>query len=330
MSGKPKLAMYWAAACGGCEIALVNVNEKILDLADHFDFVFCPCLLDTKKADVEAMEDGSIDVCLFNGSIRTTENEEMAHLLRRKSKLLVAFGSCASEGCVPGLANLSSSASLLNVVYSQAPTADALGHQGPPTNKFDVPEGTIELPALRSRVSTLDQVTDVDFFFPGCPPEPKQISAVLDILIQGKALPPKKSSIGCGDTALCEECPRTRTEKRVTRFYRTHEIIPNTDQCLLEQGLICMGVATRSGCGALCMNANMPCIGCYGAPPGVTDQGAKMLAALGSTVDIGDTTGLSEDEIAARIRQVVDTIPDMSGTVYKFSLATSLMGGGQG
>ena len=52
MSDKPKLAMYWAASCGGCEIALVNINEALLDLAAAFDFMFCPCLLDTKKAHI--------------------------------------------------------------------------------------------------------------------------------------------------------------------------------------------------------------------------------------------------------------------------------------
>ena len=62
--------------------------------------------MDAKYNDVEAMDDGSIDVCLFNGGIRNDENAEIAHLLRRKSKVLVAFGSCASEGCIPGLANL--------------------------------------------------------------------------------------------------------------------------------------------------------------------------------------------------------------------------------
>src|SRR6266567_444183 len=104
MSDKPKLALYWAASCGGCEIAVVNLHEKILDLDAAFDFMFCPCLLDTKKKEIEALPDGSIAITLFNGAIRTAENEEIAQLLRRKSRLLIAFGSCASEGCIPGLA----------------------------------------------------------------------------------------------------------------------------------------------------------------------------------------------------------------------------------
>ena len=103
---KLKIAFYWAASCGGCEIAVLDINEKILDVVQAADIVFWPVALDVKYKDVEAMPDKFIDVCFFNGSIRTEEQEHMAKLLRQKAKTLVAFGSCAHEGCIPGLANL--------------------------------------------------------------------------------------------------------------------------------------------------------------------------------------------------------------------------------
>ena len=105
MSDKPKgkLAIYWAASCGGCEISILAIDEKILDVAEAFDIVLWPCAADGKVRDVERCPT-SIDVCLFNGGIRTSEQEYMAQLMRRKSKVLVAFGSCASEGCIPGWA----------------------------------------------------------------------------------------------------------------------------------------------------------------------------------------------------------------------------------
>jgi len=103
---KPKLALYWAASCGGCEITILDIEEKILDVANFFDIVLWPCAMDFKYEDVEKMEDGEILITLFNGAIRTSENEYLAKLLRQKSKILVAFGSCAHEGCIPGLANL--------------------------------------------------------------------------------------------------------------------------------------------------------------------------------------------------------------------------------
>src|SRR5512136_1932774 len=123
MSSKPKFAMYWAASCGGCEIATLNIHEKILDVDANFDVVFWPVAMDAKYKDVEAMADGEITLCLFNGAIRNDENEHMAHLLRRKAKILVAFGSCANEGCMPALANLSNLKDVFAAAY-QTPSTE--------------------------------------------------------------------------------------------------------------------------------------------------------------------------------------------------------------
>ncbi|MBF0568014.1 MAG: NADH:ubiquinone oxidoreductase [Nitrospirae bacterium] len=326
MVSKPRLSMYWASSCGGCEVSLVNINEKILDVAANFDFYFCPCLLDTKKKDVEALDDGGIAITFFNGAIRTEENEEMAHLLRKKSKLLIAFGSCAYEGCIPGLSNLHTKAAHFKSIYLDSPTVD-----NPqcivPKSQTQVPEGMLTLPAFYEHVRTLSQVTDVDYSIPGCPPEPAQVWNVIEAVIQGKPLPPKGGILGAGSSTVCRECSRKKEDKHITRLYRTYEIIPDTEACLLDQGLICMGIATADGCGALCPKVNMPCSGCYGAPEGVLDQGAKMVAALGSILDIGDKKGMSEDELIRRIDMIVDSIPDYSGTFYKYSLADSILGG---
>ena len=78
---KLKIAFYWAASCGGCEVAVLDVNEKILDVVAAADIVFWPVAIDIKYKDVEAMPDKSIDACFFNGAIRTEENEKMAKLL---------------------------------------------------------------------------------------------------------------------------------------------------------------------------------------------------------------------------------------------------------
>ena len=121
-NGKPKFAMYWAASCGGCEIAVLNIHEKILDVDANFEVVFWPVAMDAKYKDVEAMEDGSILLTLFNGAIRNDENEHIAKLLRRKSKILVAFGSCANEGCMPALANLSNIKEMVDTAFTTVST----------------------------------------------------------------------------------------------------------------------------------------------------------------------------------------------------------------
>ena len=130
--------------------------------------------------------------------------------------------------------------------------------------------------------------------------------------------------IGAGRSIVCNECARTRGDKKISRLYRTYEIETDPDACLLEQGLLCMGIATRSGCNAPCPEANMPCTGCYGSPEGTNDQGARMAAALGSIVEI-DAKGLKEDELAKRFKEIMDHIPDYAGTFYKYSMPASII-----
>lgn len=311
---KPKVALYWAASCGGCEIAVLNIAEKILTVAENAEIMFWPVAMDIKYKDIEALPDGYIDLCLFNGAIRTSENYHMAKLLRRKSKVLVAYGSCACEGCIPGLANQSNREGIFAYLYSQVPSVD--NPQGTvPLTSYEVKEGTLTLPAFFDTVRTLEQTVRVDYFVPGCPPVEEQTWAVLEKALSG-TLPSPGAVVGAGTTSLCEECPRERKEKKVKRFYRPHEIVPDPELCLLDQGIICCGVVTRAGCGALCPSVNMPCRGCYGPPEGVIDQGAKLVAVLGSIIDSTDPE---------EIKKACETVFDPLGYGYRFGLANSIL-----
>ncbi len=311
---KPKVALYWAASCGGCEIAVLDIGDKILTLAEAVDIVFWPVAIDIKYADVEAMEDGEIDLCLFNGAIRTSENEYMAHLLRKKSKILVAYGSCAHEGCIPGLANTKTRKDILERVYIECESTQNPDRVFPLTS-LEVPEGEITLPEFYHTVMTLDQVVDVDYYVPGCPPVADQTWAVLEAFLEGN-LPEKGSVVGAGQKIVCEDCPLPKEEKKITGFKRPIEVIPDPEKCLLEQGIYCAGIATRTGCGALCPSVGMPCRGCYGPPPGVKDQGAKIVSALGSIIDSTDPE---------EVKRIMDEIPNPIGLFYRFSLPHSIL-----
>jgi F420-non-reducing hydrogenase small subunit len=316
MSKKGKLALYWAASCGGCEIAVLAINEKILDVANAFDIVMWPVAVDAKVHHIEAMDDKSIDLCLFNGSIRTSEQEYMAQLLRSKSKVLVAFGSCAHEGCIPGMANATTKDAIFETVYSTTPSTD--NPDGIlPQMETEVAEGTLHLPLFYEEVRTLGQTVDVDYYLPGCPPEPERIWDAVVAILENK-LPPAGSVIGA-TTTVCDACEREKTEKKITEFKRTWQVIPNETECLLEQGLVCCGPATRDGCGALCPTVGSPCIGCYGPNDGADDFGARLMSALASVIDSNDP-----DEID---RIIHEGIPDPIGTFYRFSLPHSLMRG---
>ncbi len=320
-NAKPKFAMYWAASCGGCEIAVLNIHEKILDVDANFDVVFWPVAMDAKYKDVESMEDGSILLTLFNGGIRSDEHERIAKLLRQKSKILVAFGSCANEGCIPGLANLSDSREIVGTAFNTISTDNP--HEIYPMTSYDVPEGEIHIPKILPILKTLDQVTDVDYYMPGCPPESHEIEAVIDLVIKvlhGQAeLPPKGSVIGAGNSTVCDECKRARNVKSIKSVERIWAIAPDPELCLLEQGIPCNGPATRSGCTARCPTAGAQCIGCYGPAEGVTDYAARLISAFASVI---------ESKEPAEIDRVLDGLVDPTGQFYRFNLAGSLLRAG--
>ncbi|MBN1163300.1 MAG: oxidoreductase [Candidatus Krumholzibacteriota bacterium] len=311
---KLKTGIYWGAGCGGCDVAVLDVHEKLLAVAEKMDLLFWPIAMDFKYDDVRARADGEFDIVLYNGAVRNSENEEIAKLLRRKSKVLVALGACAHMGGLPGLANFHTREDILNRVYLESEST--VNPEGViPQERWKKGEEELELPRFYNTVKTLDQVVEVDYYIPGCPPVPSQIISALTAVWEG-ALPEKGSIIGAGTRTLCDECPRNKEEKEITIFKRPVEMIPEPDKCLLEQGLICLGPVTREGCGARCINSNVPCRGCYGPLDGVSDQGMRMLGALASVLEPKE-----EKEIDALLSQVVDPLR----TFHRFSMAASIL-----
>lgn len=313
---KLKLAVYWASSCGGCCVSVLDVHEKLLDIIAAADLVFWPLALDIKYKDVEAMDDKYIDLTLFNGAIRNSENEYMAKLLRQKSKVLVAYGSCAHMGGIPGLANFTTKEDLFKRVYEESEsTVNPEKIRPQPITK--VAEGELEIPVFYNDVMSLNQVVEVDYYMPGCPPQSERLLEVFTLIVEGKPLPPQGAVIGAGEKAQCEECPREKSDKKtIKQFFRPWEIKDDGKTCLLEQGVICMGPATRTGCGTRCINANQPCKGCYGPTIEAPDPGAKMMSAIATMIDSNE-----EEEI----EKIINQIADISGTFYRFSLPASML-----
>ncbi len=313
---RPRWACYWGCACGGCDVSLLDTARRILEVADKVDLVFWPIVLDTKLSDVEAMEDGSIDVVFFNGAIRNEENLHVARLLRKKAKTLVAFGACAQTGGVHGLINTTDTESVAREVY-----LEGLGLDNPsgvrPQTRTESPEGTLELPALFDRVTPLSSVVQVDATVPGCPPNPERLNEVLDVLLSGKAIP-NDAVVGASERALCETCPRVKKGLKVEGFRRPHLSQWDPEVCFMDQGLVCLGPVTRSGCGEACIRGNMPCTGCYGTVPHSGDAGAAMVGALAGRMTCRD---MECAEVTAR------TLDDPLGTLYRFTYAPSSLQG---
>lgn len=313
---KIKMAVYWGAACGGCCVSVLDVHEALFDVVAAADLVFWPIALDTKYKDVEAMADNEIDLTLFNGAVRNSENEHLAHLLRAKSKVLVAYGSCSHLGGIPGLGNFTDREGIFERVYETSESTVNPDKVRPQTS-VKVKEGELTIPEFYNDVRSLDQVVNVDYYLPGCPPQTERLVEVFMAIVTGAELPPPGSVVGAWEKTQCDECTRKKTEnKKVSEFKRPIDIQDDGETCFLEQGVICMGPATRGGCGYRCIEGNAPCRGCYGPPADSPDPGAKMMSAIGTMIDSNE-----EDEIL----KIVDTIDDPAGTFYRFSLPGSIL-----
>jgi F420-non-reducing hydrogenase small subunit len=318
MTARPKAAFYWCSSCGGCEEAVVDLHERLLDVVAKVDLVLWPVALDFKYRDVEALAPGEITVSFVNGAIRTDEQLHLARMLRQKSGLLIAFGSCAHLGGVPGLANLTDREAILREAYLEGPSVVNPERTLPQKTCRDNGH-ELSLPSFWKRVYRLDEAVEVDFYLPGCPPPPELLAEALEKILTG-TLPPR-GAVLAPEKALCDTCPRRGSKNpslRLARLYRPHEVVADPEVCFLDQGIVCCGPATRSGCGERCIRGHMPCTGCFGPPPGVSDQGARLATAIASLF-----AGTGAEEAEALSRQVVDPV----GTFHRYGVPASLLAG---
>lgn len=316
MKNRPKIAFYWASSCGGCEEALIDMDAELLNFADKVEIVFWPVAMDFKLEQIKKLDENEIFISFINGAIRNDEEEDVSTLLREKSQYILAFGSCAHLGGVPALANLFSRDEIFKDAYLENSTTVNPNKTVPKSNCSS--EGKpLTLPNVWDRVCSLDQVIEVDYYLPGCPPVSSLVLQAIEELFSEK--PPTTGNVFAPEKALCEVCSRrhTRNDKtRLEKIVRPYEIIADPDLCFLEQGIICCGPATRAGCEELCIKANMPCTGCFGPPPGVKDQGAKLLSAIASLLSAD-----SLEESIDRAQQILDP----AGTFFRYSIAASYL-----
>jgi F420-non-reducing hydrogenase small subunit len=300
---------------------VIDLNEGLLEVADAAEIAFWPVALDFKLRDVEKLAEGEVAASFINGAVRTGEQEENARLLREKSGLVIAFGSCAHLGGVPGLANLWDRAHIFDRIYGESPSVE--NPEGVvPAQQTAVPEGELALPAFYDTVHSLAQMIDVDYYLPGCPPPPDLILEAVKAVLDDKL--PEKGAVLAPGKALCDTCPRVKSKPDKLSMEvvgRPHETRCDPDKCFLAEGIICLGPVTRTGCGERCINVNMPCRGCMGPPSGVIDQGTRGLSAIASLVGLEGEERMSDEQAA----ELVDQIVDPTGTFYRFSLPSSML-----
>jgi len=276
-----KVASEWLNSCSGCEISILDMGERLLDILKVADFVHLPALMDHKYygqlGDGAHIDIPKADVGIISGGLRNSEHVEVAEAMRKSCGIIIGLGTCATHGGIPSLANSYTVDEIFSRYYTTETTDQpaAIPDQG--------------LPVLLESSLALDEKIHVDIYMPGCPPHPDHIFNALVALVQGK-MPelPEKS--------VCDTCPTRRESKgklaRVRRFLTAPQYGGGDEpldrmHCLLEQGFMCMGPVTRAGCGGdavtpRCISARVPCRGCYGPVRPNGNQRMDMLNALAS------------------------------------------------
>ncbi|MEW5759605.1 MAG: methyl viologen-reducing hydrogenase [Candidatus Thermoplasmatota archaeon] len=284
-----KVAEEWFAICGGCEVSILDIGEPLLDVLPKLEFVHMPVIMDHKyygqTGTNTVLEIPEADVGIISGGIRNEENKHIANEMRKKCKTIIALGSCACYGGVPALANMFTLQELYDKVYRDSKS----------TESANTPDK--DIPKLTDKVLAVDEVIKVDVYLPGCPTTPELIVEALTSLLEGKAFTLSERSV-------CDDCPVKREKKAVTKLKRPLESVDGVGKpleqvrCFMEQGFLCQGPATKSGCGGKektprCVKAYMTCRGCFGPIRKGANPMVDMMGALSSI-------GLDPKEIVDR------------------------------
>jgi NAD-reducing hydrogenase small subunit len=180
MANKVRLATVWLGGCSGCHMSFLDLDEKLIDLAESIELVYSPI------ADVKEYPD-NVDVVLIEGALCNTENLELLMKIRARSKVLISFGDCAVTGNTPQLRNKLNIDDVLTKVYQAGPGSIPKG-----------PEAVDILPVLLPKVHPLHAAVHIDVYLPGCPPDPDRIFKTIAALLAGEKpqLQPEEITFG--------------------------------------------------------------------------------------------------------------------------------------
>lgn len=300
MADKIKIGSVWLGVCSGCELSIADIHEAIVDVLEYADFEFIPVLMDVKYD-----EWPEVDVAIVTGTIRNDENVELAKQIREKAGLVIGYGTCTAHGGVFGLGNLFTTDELTQEAY--------INSESTYNEEGIIPHE--DVPHLEDRVTMVSDIIDLDLVLPGCPPRSDVVAEIIMALLKGEELP------ALPQTNLCEVCPREKPPEgmamdKIIRQFELGE--PEEELCLVPQGLVCMGPATTSLCGAECPSIAIRCQGCYGPTPSVIDQGSKMISAIGSDFGVERDKTVDPEEVA-------NQLDDVAGVLYTYTLPSALI-----
>jgi F420-non-reducing hydrogenase small subunit len=272
----------WLNACSGCEISILNIGDPLLDILPHLNFVHITPLIDHKLfgqlGEKTEMDVPEAVVGIVTGGVRTDEQKHELQEIRKKTKFLLALGTCACHGGVPAQANMFKNEDVFEKVFRQSPSTDP----SPDPEDPSVPKWTPTCAAV-------DEVVKVDISIPGCPPHPDWIVEAITAVLEGK------TAWSLPERSVCDTCPVIREKKSgggpVKRWLQNMEFNPEEGldkmRCFNEVGFLCNGPVTLAGCAGKagvprCVQARTPCRGCFGPIRKGAQPMVDMMGALSS------------------------------------------------
>ena len=166
---KVKIATDWLAACAGCHMSLLDIDERIVGLLEHVEFTSSP-VTDLKHPPKEG-----VTVGILTGAISNTHNIHVAKQMRERCAILIAVGDCATFGGIVAMRNMVGTQAALERAYLETETTvDGL-----------IPDSD-ELGRPLDTVTGVDKVVKVDLFIPGCPPSADALYYAISELLAGR------------------------------------------------------------------------------------------------------------------------------------------------
>jgi F420-non-reducing hydrogenase small subunit len=279
MSDRKRVSVEWLSGCSGCELGIVDLHDKLLEVLDEIELVRMPILLDTKEY-VPA------DVGIVTGSIRTDHDLEAAKAMRAACEAIIAFGTCPVYGGPHSSAYAHTTDELLDGSFRANPTTDTT----------DIP---VEVPLLLEGNLPLDAEIEVDFYLPGCPPHSAFIFEGLMALLRGREPGIRRHNV-------CFGCPRRMVKTDVQELRRAHDGGFDPEICFLSQGCLCFGSVTLDRCLAPCMTVGVPCFSCGGPSEAIILEPQKDVRSE-VAVRMAHLTEIPEKSIVAEIERQAKT-----------------------